>query len=203
LSSIQTLAQLRAIIGEPNEQVPLKLHRQLNAQACEFIARSPMFLLSTSGADRQPTVSPKGDGPGCVRVVDPHTLLIPERKGNKLIFSLQNILSNPKVGMIFLLPGTNETLRVGGEAELLDDRALCETFVERGKAALLVIRVRVTQAYFHCGKALLRSDLWNPTGWPARLNVSFGQEIAEEGGLRREQIDSFDAGVQQRYKTDL
>ena len=203
MASIQTLTQLRAIIGEPNEQVALKLHRQLNAQAREFIARSPMFLLSTASADGQPTVSPKGDGPGCVRVADSRTLLVPERKGNKLVFSLQNILINPKVGLIFLLPGTNETLRVSGDADLLDDSALCNTFVERGQAALLVTRVRVTQAYFHCAKAFLRSELWNPAAWRPRLKVSFGQEIAEEGGLHPEQIDAFDAGVQQRCKTDL
>jgi PPOX class probable FMN-dependent enzyme len=201
--SIQTLTQLRAIIGEPNSQVPLKLHRQINPQAREFIARSPMFLLSTADAAGQPTVSPKGDGPGCVRVADARTLLIPERKGNKLAFSLQNILANPRVGLIFLLPGTGETLRVSGDAELLDERVLCESFVERGQPALLVTRVRVTQAYFHCAKAFLRAELWKPETWTEGMKISFGHEIAEEGGLRTEQIEAFDSGVQQRYKTDL
>ena len=203
MPSIQTLAQLRAIIGEPNEQVPLKLHRQINPQAREFITRSPMFLLSTADVAGQPTVSPKGDGPGCVRVADARTLLIPERKGNKLAFSLQNILANPRVGLIFLVPGTAETLRVSGEAELLDERALCETFVERGQPALLVTRVRVTQAYFHCAKAFLRAELWKPDTWMEGMKISFGREIAEEGGLRPEQIEGFDSGVRQRYKTDL
>jgi uncharacterized protein len=203
MAGIQDIAQLRAVIGEPSEQVRLKLHTRLNAQAREFIGRSPMFLLSTADAGGQPTVAPKGDGPGFVRVTDENTLLIPERKGNKLVFSLQNILANPKVGLIFLLPGTGETLRVSGEAELLDDRALCESFVERGKPALLVTRVRVTQAYFHCAKAFLRSELWNPAAWAGPMKISFGEEIAQEGGLATSAIGEFDAAVQQRYKTDL
>jgi PPOX class probable FMN-dependent enzyme len=203
LATIENIEQLRAIIGEPSELVRLKLHRRLNAQAREFIVRSPMFLLSTADAAGQPTVAPKGDGPGFVRVADEHTLLIPERKGNKLVFSLQNIMANPKVGLIFLLPGTGETLRVSGHAELVDDRELCESFIERGKPALLVTRVRVTQCYFHCAKAFLRAELWKPETWPDPMKISFGGEIAEGGGLGASAIEEFDAGVRERYKTDL
>jgi uncharacterized protein len=203
LATIENIEQLRAIIGEPSELVLLKLHRQLNAQAREFIARSPMFLLSTADAAGQPTVAPKGDGPGFVRVADEHTLLIPERKGNKLVFSLQNIMTNPKIGLIFLLPGTGETLRVSGDAELVDDRELCESFVERGKPALLVTRVRVTQCYFHCAKAFLRAELWKPETWPDPMKISFGEEIATGAGLAPSAVEDFDAGVRERYKTDL
>jgi PPOX class probable FMN-dependent enzyme len=203
LATIENIEQLRAIIGAPSELVLRKLHRQLNAQAREFIARSPMFLLSTADAGGQPTVAPKGDGPGFVRVADERTLLIPERKGNKLVFSLQNILANPKVGLIFLLPGTGETLRVSGDAELVDDRELSESFIERGKPALLVTRVRVTQCYFHCAKAFLRAELWKPETWADPMKVSFGEEIAAGGGLAPSAVEEFDAGVQQRYKTDL
>jgi PPOX class probable FMN-dependent enzyme len=203
MTKIRDIAQLRAIIGEPSEHVRLKLHTRLNAQARKFIGCSPMLLLSTADANGQPSVAPKGDGPGFVRVADPQTLLIPERKGNKLAFSLQNILANSKVALIFLLPGTGETLRVSGEAELLDDRDLCESFVERGKAAVLVTRVRVSQAYFHCAKAFLRSDLWNPAAWGEPMAISFGTEIAEEGGLAAAAVAAFDRAVRQRYKTDL
>jgi PPOX class probable FMN-dependent enzyme len=203
LATIEHIEQLRAIIGKPSELVPLKLHRRLNAQARAFIARSPMFLLSTAAADGQPTVAPKGDGPGFVRVADERTLLIPERKGNRLVFSLQNILANPKVGLIFLVPGTGETLRVSGNAELLDDRELCESFTERDKPALLVTRIRITQCYFHCAKAFLRAELWRPERWAAPMKISFGEEIAEAGGLAASAIDEFDAEVRQRYKTDL
>ncbi len=119
------------------------------------------------------------------------------------LHDVQNILVNPRVGLIFLVPGTHETLRVGGEAEIRDDTDLCESFAARGKSALLVTRVRVTECYFHCAKAFLRSELWDPATWPERMTISFGQEIAAEGGLDAHDVERFDAGVRERYETDL
>lgn len=203
MARIETTAALRALIGSPSELVPHKIHRQLNARAVEFIGRSPMLMLSTTGTDGHATVSPKGDPAGFVHVEDDRTLLIPERKGNKLIFTLQNILANPKVGLIFLLPGTCETLRVQGTAELLDDAALCEKLSMRGNKALLAIRVSVTECYFHCAKAFLRSELWNPQTWQEKMTISFGEEIAAGMGLDGAAVADFDRGVQGRYKTDL
>jgi hypothetical protein len=150
-----------------------------------------------------PTVSPKGDQPGFARVVDERTLLIPERKGNKLIYSLQNLLDNPKIGLIFLVPGTCETLRVQGSAQLSEDRLLCEKLSARGSPALLAIKVQVEACYFHCAKAFLRAELWKPETWPPPVKVSFGEEIAQRGGLDASQVAEFDAGVQARYRTDL
>ncbi|PWT73700.1 MAG: hypothetical protein C5B46_05095 [Proteobacteria bacterium] len=200
---IENVEQLRAIVGEPRPQTRYKFHSKLNARAMAFVARSPMFLLATVDEYNQPTVSPKGDGPGFVRVEDAQTLLIPERKGNKLVFSMQNVLRNPRVGLIFLLPGTDETLRISGEATLSDDPELCRSMTVRAHAALLVMRVRVTEAFFHCAKAFLRSKLWQPDSWPETMRVSFGEEIAEEGGLQNGDVESFDAAVKQRYVTDL
>ncbi len=203
MAKIATVEALRKIIGSPNQQVPLKIHRELNARAIEFIGKSPMLMLATSDAAGRPTVSPKGDLPGFVQVEDSRTLLIPERKGNKLIFSLTHILENPHVGLIFLVPGTSETLRVQGTAELIDDANRRETLTARGSPALLVTRVTVTECYFHCAKAFLRSDLWNPGTWPEKMAISFGEEIAESGGLQREAIAEFDRAVGERYQTDL
>jgi hypothetical protein len=203
MPAIQTVQQLRALLGEPNPLVERKIHSKLNQQAVAFIARAPMLFLATAGADGAPTVSPKGDSPGFVRVVDEHTMLIPERKGNKLLFSLQHILSNPHIGLIFVVPGTSETLRIGGEAQLIDDSDLCASFAERGKPALLVVRVRITQCYFHCAKALLRAQLWDAQSWAEPLTVSFGREIAQAGAMRDDEIDNFDRAVQGRYRTDL
>lgn len=191
------------MIGEPGAPARSKVHARLNRRAEEFIARSPLVLVATASAAGQPTVSPRGGAPGFVRVPDRGTLVIPERKGNRLVFSLQNILANPRVGLIFLVPGTDESLRVGGEAEIRDDPELCDSFAERGSGALLVTRVRVSECYFHCAKALLRAGLWNPDTWPERMGISFGQEIAEEGGLEADAIAEFDAGVRRRYETDL
>jgi PPOX class probable FMN-dependent enzyme len=203
VEKIGTVEALRKIIGLPNEQVPLKIHRELNARAIEFIGKSPMLMLATSDAAGRPTVSPKGDLPGFVQVEDNRTLLIPERKGNKLIFSLTHILENPHVGLIFLVPGTSETLRVQGTAELLDDADRCATLAARGRPALLTMRVKVTECYFPCAKAFLRSDLWKPETWPEKMAVSFGEEIAQSGGLQREAIAEFDRAVGERYKADL
>ena len=203
MARIGTAQALRQLIGSPNELVPHKIHPQLNARAIAFIARSPLLMLSTVDEQGQPSVSPKGDPPGFVHVVDNQTVLIPERKGNKLIFTLTNILLNPCVGLIFLVPGTSETLRVQGKAELLDDAELCGKFTARGRDALLVIRVRITQCYFHCAKAFLRGEVWDPATWPQKMTISFGEEIAESGGLRFDQVGEFDQAVSGRYKSDL
>ena len=203
MGKLQSVQDLRRVIGEPSAQARFKVHRRLNRRAEEFIARSPMVLVASADEAGQPTVSPRGDQPGFVRVVDPGTLLIPERQGNKLVFSLQNLLRNPRVGLIFLVPGTHETLRVGGEAEIRDDVDLCESFRARGKSALLVTRIRVTECYFHCAKAFLRSQLWKPGTWATPMTISFGEEIAEEGGIEDARIAEFDAGVRGRYETEL
>ena len=203
MARIESAEALRALLGSPSDLVRRKIHPQLNARAVDFIGKSPMLMLSTADAQGNATVSPKGDPAGFVHVEDEHTLLIPERKGNKLIFSLTNILANPAIGLVFMVPGTCETLRVQGHAELLDDAGLCEKVYARGAKALLVIRVRITECYFHCAKAFLRSDLWNPDTWPEKITISFGAEIAESGGIDRTIIDEFDRGVAGRYKTDL
>lgn len=203
MARIETTEALRKLIGTPSELVPHKIHRELNERAIGFIARSPMLLLSSTDDTGNATVSPKGDPAGFVCVEDSRTLLIPERKGNKLIFSLTNILAHPGVGLIFLVPGTGETLRVQGQAELRDDADLCAKVSARGAPALLVIRVRVTACYFHCAKAFLRSNLWQPQTWPDKISVSFGEEIAAGAGLNRDSVKAFDQGVAGRYQTDL
>ncbi len=203
MSVIDTEAGLRALIGAPSELVRLKIHDALNATARAFIARAPIAFLATCGRDGMPTVSPKGDAPGFAQVEDERTLLLPERKGNKLIFSLQNILENPQVGLIFLVPGTCETLRVQGRAQLLDDAALCERLAARGSGALLVMRIAVEACYFHCAKAFLRAGLWEHEAWPDPIHVSFGAEIAQHGGFAADAVKDFDAAVQSRYKTEL
>ena len=194
---------MRELIGTPNELVRLKIHPQLNAAARAFISRSPMLFLATCGNNSLPQVSPKGDAPGFVNVEDDHTLIIPERKGNKLAFTLENILDNPKVGLIFLAPGNCETLRVEGRAELDDDPELCDKLSARGTAALLVTRIKIDAVYFHCAKAFLRAELWKPETWMEQIKVSFGREISQRGGLEEHKIGEFDAAVHSRYKSDL
>lgn len=203
MATIDSTKRLRELIGTPNDLVHLKIHRELNAAAREFVARSPMLFLATCSKEGRTQVSPKGDQAGFVHIEDNHTLVIPERKGNKLAFALENILSNPRVALIFLVPGTCETLRIEGRAQLDDDAALCQQLSARGSPALLVTRVKIDAVYFHCAKAFLRADLWKPDTWKKKIPVSFGREIAEHGGLESPQINDFDAAVRSRYKTDL
>ena len=198
-----SLEAVRELIGGPSRVTPLKIHDSLDEMSTAFIQHSPFLMLATSGADGMPEVSPKGDEPGFVAVEDTTTLLMPERKGNRLIVSLQNILRNPSVAMIFLVPGTEETLRVQGRAELTADPALCERFTARGKPALLAMRVTIERCYFHCAKAFTRSWLWDPEAWPPPQTVSFGRQARDRLGLDDETAGQIDTAVEEDYRTNL
>jgi PPOX class probable FMN-dependent enzyme len=203
MTLLTTVEEVRAIIGEEVPVVRTKLFQGLDRTATEFIARSPFMLLATADRDGRPDVSPKGDEPGFVAVEDEQTLLVPERKGNKLIFSLQNILANPTVALIFLVPGTEETLRVHGTAELTADPAVVQRLAARGQPALLATRVRVERCFFHCAKAFKRSRLWQPDSWPPNLRISFGKLLAPRLGGGPELAGSIDRMIEEDYKTNL
>jgi uncharacterized protein len=180
VAQITSIEALRERLAEPNPITAMKVRPFLDGQAKDFVARSPFLLLATVDAGGAVEVSPKGDAPGFVHVLDDVTLLVPDRAGNNLAFGHINILSNPHVGLIFLSPGTGETLRVSGRATLHDDADLCERLASQGKPAKLVMRLAVDRAYFHCAKAILRSNLWKPETWDADpLKVSFGKLFAE------------------------
>jgi len=133
---IVTVEQLRDLISEPNPLVRMKVLPELDALAMDFIRRSPFLVLSTADAEGNQDASPKGDHPGFVLIENPSTIVIPERKGNKLLFGLQNIIANPHVGLVCMLPGTGETLRVNGSAELTTDPELLGKLTARGAPAL-------------------------------------------------------------------
>ena len=200
---LATLEQVRAIIGPEIPLIRQKLWPALEKNSIRFIERSPLLLLSTVSADGHPDVSPKGDGPGFVAIVDERTLLIPERKGNKLILGLQNILATGRVALVFLVPGTEETVRVHGRAELTSEPALLERLTERGQPALLAIRVHVEQVFFHCAKAFKRSKLWQPDTWPENLRISFGRMFAEKLGAGDDAAQQLDKALEEDYRTNL
>jgi PPOX class probable FMN-dependent enzyme len=201
--NLTTLEQLRAIIDEPNAVVRLKVMESLNQAAIDFIVRSPMMLLGTSDADGQPDVSPKGDHAGFVAIENLKTLLIPDRKGNKLLFSLQNILANPRVALFFMVPGTDETLRVQGRAEMTADPQVLTHLSARGQPALLAIRVHIEKCFFHCAKAFKRSQLWSHESWPTPQKVSFGKMMAERMGGTEAAAKQIDELVERDYKENL
>lgn len=200
---IETVAQLQALLGEPNPMTPKKLQSTLDQAAIDYIRRSPFLVLATSDAQGNEDASPKGDGPGFVAVEDERTLLIPERKGNRLMFSLRNILANPQVGMIFLVPGTDETFRVNGTAQLSDDPDLLVRLSARGAAALLAIRVTVRECFFHCAKAFIRSQLWKPETWQERQKISFGKMLTAKVGGGDELAQQIDQAIAHDYKHNL
>lgn len=158
---IRDASELRESYGPPLERSVRKQLDQLDEYCRAYIAASPLVILGTSGVDGADN-SPRGDMPGFVKVADDHTLLIPDRRGNNRLDALHNILVNPEVGLLFLVPGATETFRVNGEAFLTRERAIVEMFRHQNQAPRTVIVVKVKQAYIHCSRALLRADLWNP-----------------------------------------
>jgi PPOX class probable FMN-dependent enzyme len=200
---VSSLAQLRSIIGEPGELVPKKVMHELDEMGADFIRRSPFLVLATTDAEGNLDASPKGGSPGFAAVENEMTLAIPDRKGNKLIFGLQNILANPHVALIFMIPGTDETFRVNGSAELTTEPALLERLAERGAAAHLAIRVHVHECFFHCAKAFIRSQLWHADSWPARQKISWGKYFASKIGLSQEAAIKLDEMVEHDYKDNL
>ena len=161
MARINSVERLVELIPEPSPVASAKLLDRLDEQATEFIRRSPFLLLATDG-EAGLDVSPKGDDPGFVEIVDARTLLIPERPGNQLKMGLRNILANGRIGLIFLCPATGDAVRVSGRASLHDDLDLCARLSSHGKDAILVIRVEIERAFFHCPRAILRAQLWQP-----------------------------------------
>lgn len=202
---VESLEALRDVIGEPIEGIDLKVYGTVGPEAQAYIARSPFLVLSTADADGNVDASPKGDAPGFVEVEDEHTLLIPDRPGNKLVYGLRNVLENPHVGVLFFVPGTTETLRVNGRAELRRDPELLARLAARGKPAVLAIRVHVDECFFHCSKAFIRSQLWKPESWPEKQKISFGRMFAERlgAGGDDELSTTIDAMVEEDYRTNL
>jgi PPOX class probable FMN-dependent enzyme len=164
---LTTEQELRALIGVPQARSVQKERRALDEHDRAFIACSPFLLMATSGANGRCDVSPKGDAPGFVQVLDERRLVIPERPGNKRLDGMLNMLSNPHIGLIFLVPGREETLRVNGRAWVARDPILLERCVAQSKVPLVAIGVEVEQCFLHCPKAFIRSRLWQQQSWPA------------------------------------
>jgi PPOX class probable FMN-dependent enzyme len=163
---IRTAAELESLYGPALERSVRKQLDHLDEYCRAFIAASPMVIVGTqsraTSGQAAADASPRGDVSGFVKVADDHTLLIPDRRGNNRVDTLKNLVENPAIGLLFLVPGVHETFRVNGEAILSRDPALTEPFAVQGKTPRTVIVVKVKEAYIHCSRALVRADLWNP-----------------------------------------
>ncbi|HKO26742.1 MAG TPA: pyridoxamine 5'-phosphate oxidase family protein, partial [Solirubrobacteraceae bacterium] len=162
IRTVTSEEELREIIGGPTDLVLAKLATRLNVLTRQFIERSPFVCVATARPDGGIDVSPRGDPAGFVRVIDDTTVLLPERPGNRIADTLTNLLADPRIALLFLIPGVGDTFRVNGTAVITDDEELLAPSAVNGKVPRLGIVVSVTEAYTQCPKALIRSELWNP-----------------------------------------
>ena len=183
---ITSREQLREVYPEPKGRTVRKVIDHLEEHCRAFIALSPFLLLSTAGADGKGDVTPRGDAPGFVAVLDDNTLAIPDRPGNNRLDSLQNVIENPEVGLLFLVPGFMETLRINGTAQIRTDQELCQRFAVAGRLAPSVLVVTVREAFLHCAKSIMRSRLWDADAQVERsLMPTIGQIISDQLGESR------------------
>ncbi|MGC9668030.1 pyridoxamine 5'-phosphate oxidase family protein [Planosporangium sp. 12N6] len=162
---ITSEAELRDLLGEPMPRAVAKERVRLHERDREWLAASPFCLVATAAADGTCDVSPKGDPPGFTYVIDDTTIAVPERPGNRRADGFLNILSNPHVGLIYLIPGRRETLRINGRARLVREAPFFDEMVVKGHRPQLAIVVEIEQIFFHCQKAFMRSSLWKPETW--------------------------------------
>lgn len=201
MTTIATEAELRAVIGAEPPGLAEKNQPRLDDFSIEFIAKSAVD--STRNAQGRVDTSPKGDGPGFVLVENERSIVIPDRPGNRLVYGHRNILANPQVGVLFMIPGTPETLRVNGRAELSAAPDVLAKLAARNKPAVLAIRVAVDEVFFHCAKAFIRARVWKPESWPVRHEVSFGKMYAARKNAAAETAAAIDAAVAADYRDNL
>ena len=196
---IDSLAELRDCYGEPSPRAVQKALPKLDKHCRNYIAHSPFLCLGTSQPNGAADVSPRGDAPGFVQVVDDTTLLIPDRPGNKRLDSMENVLANPNVGLIFFIPGIEETLRINGRAEIVNEPARLAELSAQGKVPASALLVHVDEAYMHCAKALRRSRLWDDDYRLGKGDFpSFGQILKDQLALENAP-EEIDQGLEAAY----
>ena len=200
-TAVSDMAGLRTVYEEPALRAAQKVLDRLDTHCRNFIALSPFCILSTADAEGRADASPRGDPPGFVKVLDERTLLLPDRPGNNQIDSLRNVVENPGVGLLFFVPGMNETLRVKGKAEIVTDPGFLGPLAVNRRAPLSGLRVVVEEVFLHCGRALVRSRLWDPEVRIDRAAYpTYGQVLADqiEGADAREIDESEDEANRER-----
>ena len=183
--TVQDEAELRELVGTPIPRVAEKVRSELSEMHLAVLAGSPFWLMATSGADGRCDVSPKGDPAGSVHVLDARTIALPERPGNRRADGFLNLLANPHVGLLFVVPGRGDTLRVNGRAQLVRDAPFFDDLVVAGHRPALATVVTVEEVFFHCAKAFLRAQLWDPATWrpdavPSRPQIAKALERQDE-----------------------
>jgi uncharacterized protein len=199
---ITTVDDLVALLGEPLPRVRDKVRPSLHELDREWIGASPFCLVATSAPDGSCDVSPKGDPPGFAKVLDDRTIAIPERKGNRRADGYRNILANPHVGLLFVIPGRGDTLRVNGRAHLVSDAPWFDDMVVKGHRPVLALVVEVEEVFSHCAKAFMRSQLWHPQTWDP-LAVGSRPQIAKALERPEDSIEELERYYGEQYSTGL
>ena len=191
--AIDSVAKLRAVYRPPRARSGLKVLDHLDIHCRNFLALSPLCVISSSRADGRADASPRGDLPGSLaHVLDDRTLLLPDRPGNRQLDTLTNLVERPCVGLVFFVPGWNETLRINGRVKIVNEPEFLAPLAVRGKLPILVLKVAVEEAYLHCAKALIRARLWEPEARVERSRFpTYGQVLAEQiAGADAAEIDA-------------
>ena len=184
MAHLRTVEQLRQIYQPAKGRPIAKVIHQFEPHSRRFIALSPFLIMSSTRPDGSGDVTPRGDAPGFVKVINDTTIAIPDRPGNNRLDTLTNILEHPGIGLIFLIPGVNETLRINGVAEIRDDQELRQMFIVNDHLPATVLVVRVNEIYLHCAKAIMRSKLWDET------SVIERSQLPTMGKMINDQINS-------------
>jgi len=197
-------AEVRALVGYPSEVVKNKMIQRLDQHCRNFISQSPMLFLATADNSGACDVSPRGDETGFVHIIDEQHLVIPERPGNRRMDSIRNIFDNPNIGLIFIIPGLEETLRVNGKACVIQDDELLEKMMMKGKKPLLGIGVEVEECYIHCAKAFKRSALWQPANWPSKETLPhIPKVIADHANMKGLTSEDVAKSLKETYEKRL
>ncbi|GAB3655663.1 pyridoxamine 5'-phosphate oxidase family protein [Nocardioides korecus] len=192
-TGVDDLAALEAVVGTPAPAARDKTRPALTELDVAWLAASPFCVVATTGADGSCDASPKGDPAGqLVHVLDAHTIALAERPGNRRVDGYRNVLANPHVGLLFLIPGRGDTLRVNGRARLVSDAPFFEEMVVKGHRPLLALVVEVEEVFHHCAKAFLRSGLWEPEGWDPEAVVPRRAVIAQRLERQGSTVDDLD-----------
>ncbi len=204
---IENEADLRAIFPPTHELAIKKEQNNIDKHARDFIARAPFVCLGTHNDAGLSDVSPRGDAPGFVQILDETTIAIPDRPGNNRLDTLSNITHNPNIGLMFIIPGFDDTLRINGEAQLTTDPELLETMAVKGQVPKIAILVHIKELYMHCAKAFRRSKLWDPASlqdrndMPSLMKIMLDQ--ADEAPDDREEMEKLDAALEEAYQKSI
>lgn len=200
---VTSIAALRDTYDAPSEGALRKQMAQLDTHARSFLAKSPFVMIGTQDDTGNGDVTPKGDKPGFAAVLDARTIALPDRPGNNRLDTLENVIRNPAIGLCFMIPGMNETLRINGDAKVTFDPALCERLGVNGRPAISVLVVSIREVYLHCAKAYIRSGLWQPSTWPDRADMpSFGEMLRDQLSIPAP-AQAIDDDLEQGYRKSL